>query len=238
MTATHEELLDGVAAYALGVLPPAQAADVIEHLRTCESCRAEYGLLRPAVTAVALSAEACADATTGAAGARPLLKARVMKQVREDAARRSAPARARAPRVWPAYFATAACLAIALLTGLAYVSLDARMAAQQQMVADMTSAGSQRHPFAGGEVLMNGERIYIMMHDMPSPPSGHVYQAWTVAKGAKGVAPSSTFMPANGGSGMVRLPAQATTLAAVAVSVEPEGGSQQPTTKPIAMVRL
>jgi anti-sigma-K factor RskA len=235
MTAAHEELLDGVAAYAHGVLPPAQAADVIEHLRTCESCRAEYALLRPAVTAVALSAEACADATSGAAVARPLLKARVMKQVREEAA--ASRHAVRAPRVWPAYFAAAACFAIALLTGLAYLSLDARMAAQQQMVADMTSAGSQRHPFAGGEVLMHGERVYIMMHDMPPPPPGHVYQAWTVAKGAKGVAPSSTFAPAGGG-GMVRLPAQAATLAAVAVTVEPDGGSQQPTTKPIAMVRL
>ena len=37
---------------------------------------------------------------------------------------------------------------------------------------------------------------------------------------------------------VVQLPEAATTLAAVAVSVEPEGGSLQPTTKPIAMVTL
>jgi anti-sigma-K factor RskA len=229
---SHEELLDAVAAYALGLLPAAEAAEVAAHLETCESCREEYRLLRPAVTAVAYSAEACADEDTGAAVARPLLKARIMKRVRAEAARPPQ------TRVWPAYFVAAACLAIAILTGLAYTSLNARMAAQQQMVADITASDSHHYPFAGGEVLTHGERLYIMMHKMPAPPPGRVYQAWTLAKGAKGVAPSSTFMPGSGGSAVVRLPEGATTVAAVAVSVEPEGGSQQPTTKPIAMVHI
>ncbi len=45
-------------------------------------------------------------------------------------------------------------------------------------------------------------------------------------------------MPASTGMTVVRLPEAATTLAAVAVSIEPEGGSLQPTSKPIAMVSL
>lgn len=52
-----------------------------------------------------------------------------------------------------------------------------------------------------------------------------VYQAWTLAKGAKTVQPSMTFIPD------VR-------TALVAVSVEPTGGSERPTTKPIAAVPL
>jgi anti-sigma-K factor RskA len=228
----HEQLLDGVAAYALGLLPAAEAAQIAEHLESCEACRAEYRLLRPAVTAVAYSAEACEDAATGAAVPSPLLKARIMKRVRAEAARQPQ------TRVWPAYFFAAACLAIAILTGLAYASLNVRMATQQQMVADITASDSQHYPFSGGEVLTHGERLYIMVHKMPPPPPGHVYQAWTLAKGAKTVAPSSTFAPGSGGTAAVRLPEGATTVAAVAVSVEPEGGSQQPTSKPIAMVRI
>ena len=109
---------------------------------------------------------------------------------------------------------------------------------QAQTLADLTAPDSQRRRFAGGEVLVHGERLYLAMHALPAPPPGRVYQAWTLAKGAKTVAPSVTFEPSSGGVAVVRLPEAATTIAAVAVSVEPEGGSKQPTTKPIALVRI
>jgi anti-sigma-K factor RskA len=134
---------------------------------------------------------------------------------------------------------------LAIITGLQDLSLNDRLsrdrvqAAQQaQMIADMMAPDSKRMPFKHGEVLMRGQRLYIAMHDMPMPPRGKVYQAWTLAKGTKRVAPSLTFMPGSNGMTIVRLPDATTTLAAVAVSIEPEGGSQQPTSKPIAMVAL
>lgn len=229
---SHDELLDNVAAYALGSLSPAEAAEVAEHLQTCDECRAEYQFMRPAVTALAYSAEACTDASTGGAVASPLLKRRVMQSVRGEAGPR------RGPRVWPAYLLAAACLAIALITGLGLIALNARLAAQEQTIADLTAPDARRVAFAGGEVLTRGDHLYLTMRDLPVPPPGHVYQAWTLAKGAKAVAPSTTFLPGNGGATVVRLPESATALAAVAVSVEPAGGSKQPTTKPIALVRI
>ncbi|HEY6325665.1 MAG TPA: anti-sigma factor [Candidatus Cybelea sp.] len=236
---SHDEMLDAVAAYALGALPSREASAVVAHLRDCEECRAEYRLLQPAVTAVAYSAEACADPASGETVASPLLKARIMKQVRGEIRQ------PRAIRPWPAYVAAAACLALALVAGAFDLSLNGRLnreraqvAEQNQTITDFMAPDSQRHPFAHGEVLMHGARLYIAMHDMPMPPRGKVYQAWTLAKGAKSVAPSKTFMPAATGMTVVRLPEAATTLAAVAVSVEPEGGSQQPTSKPIAMISL
>jgi anti-sigma-K factor RskA len=235
----HDEMLDAVAAYALGALSPNDAAEVTAHLRDCEECRAEYRLLRPAVTAVAYSAEACGDAAAGAAVASPLLKARIMKQVRGEVPR------ARRTVLWPAYAAAAACLALAIVAGLFDLSLNdrlnrerAQVVEQNQTIADFMAPDARRHPFAGGEVLSHGPRLYIAMHDMPMPPRGKVYQAWTLSKGAKKVAPSMTFMPAPTGMTVVRLPEAAARLAAVAVSIEPEGGSQQPTTKPIAVVSL
>lgn len=82
----HDEMMDNIAAYALGVLPSGEAAGVVEHVRTCEQCREEYRQSLPAVTAVAYSAEACADAATGSVVASPLLKARVMQRVRFESA--------------------------------------------------------------------------------------------------------------------------------------------------------
>jgi anti-sigma-K factor RskA len=231
----HDEMLDVVAAYALGVLPPQEASATIDHLRTCETCQAEYRLLQPAVTAVAYSAVP----SPGTDVVSPLLKARIMKRVRGEAQRRQA------PRVWPAYAIAAACLGLAIVTTLFDFSLNGRLAreraqsaVQAQTIADFMAPDSKHRHFHGGEVLMHGQRLYIAMHDMAMPPKGKVYQAWTLAKGAKTVSPSMTFMPSAGGMTVVRLPEAATTLAAVAVSIEPEGGSQQPTTKPIALVTL
>jgi anti-sigma-K factor RskA len=228
----HDEMLDNIAMYALGSLSPGEAAEVAAHIETCKECRAEYQFMRPAVTAVAYSAEACADASTGAAAPSPLIKARVMQRVRAEAGQQ------RVPHVWPAYLFAAACLAIALITGLAQIALNARLISQAQTIADLTAPDARRFAFSGGEVLTRGDHLYLAMRDLPAPPPGHVYQAWTLAKGAKTVAPSTTFLPGSGGATVVRLPETATTLAAVAVSVEPTGGSKQPTTKPIALVRI
>jgi anti-sigma-K factor RskA len=232
---SHDDMLDNVAAYALGLLPPSEAKAVADHLKTCETCRQEYAFLHPAVTAVAYSAEAVGDA---AAGPSRLLKARVMRRVRAEA-------RAAQPRVWPAYAVAAACLALAILTGLVDLSLNGRLdrlrsqvATQTETIADLTAPNSQRYAFVGGEVLTHGDRLYVAMHDLPAPPPGRVYQAWTLAKGASAVAPSITFEPSDGGLAVVRLPEAATTVVAVAISVEPQGGSKQPTSKPIAMVRI
>jgi anti-sigma-K factor RskA len=234
----HDELFDNVAAYALGVLPAPEASEVEQHLQTCERCREEYRFLRPAVTAVAYSAEGVTDAAAGSAVASPLLKARVMNRVRAEAARQSR------PRLWPAYALAAACLAVAIATGLVNVALNARLQretaqanAQAQMIADLSATDAQRYSFARGAVITRDGRLYLAMNDLPPLPSGRTYQAWTLAHGATKVAPSVTFEPTSGVT-VVRLPESALTTTAVAVSVEPAGGSQQPTTKPVAFVRI
>ncbi len=256
---SHDELLDSVAAYALGVLSPAEAAEVRAHLETCAACRAEYEALRPAVTAVAYSAESCADSDSGADVASPLLKARIMKQVRAEAAKP-------AGVTWPAYALAAACLAIALISTLANFSLrnqlrsaqtqiaaqlqqNARQAEQNtrqaqqnaeqsQTIADLTASNASRYRFGNGEVVAHGPRLYLAMRALPAPPPGKVYQAWTLPKGSKKMAPSLTFRPAPSGVTVIRLPESAERVTAVAVSVEPEGGSKQPTSAPIAVTQL
>ena len=58
------------------------------------------------------------------------------------------------------------------------------------------------------------------------------------AKGAKGVAPSITFRPDARGTALIELPEAASNLAAVALTVEPAGGSKQPTSKPAFVQKL
>ncbi len=166
----------------------------------------------------------------------------------------------RQPTPWLAYLAAAACLAVAFLAtfnlssvrsanqtneqqiALLKAQLDqktqtaadanARLALTQSQLADLIAPGNERYPVPGGVVERSAGRILIALQHLPPPPKGKVYQAWTLHKGAKAVAPSSTFLPDSTGLALVELPGSANDIAAVAVSVEPAGGSKQPTSKP------
>jgi anti-sigma-K factor RskA len=249
----HDAILDDVAVYALGALPPAQAQAVRAHLATCAECAAEYRRLKPAVDAVAYSAEAVAG---------PMLKSRIMNEVRRSAPSRLSNVgemRAVRPIVWPAYAVAAACLAVALVTtafnislneelhqsqaqvaqlGTHAKSLTRQVAAQRMELADLTSSDSQHYAVEGGEVVRRGNRLYIAMDTMHMPPHGKIYQAWIMPRGATRMTPSVTFMPDRGGIAVIHIPARASHVTEIAVSMEPEGGSTQPTSKPTFVVKL
>ncbi len=260
---SHESMLDDVAVYALGSLPRQQADAVRKHLRTCEDCRQEYEQLRPAADALAYSAEACPDEERGAVVASPLLKARIMQQVRRDAAvpQRANVGEMRAvrPIVWPAYAVAAACLIVALITGIMNISVNDQLreknsdlsqiqtrskvlarelAYQRTALADLVAPDSQRYDVSHGQVVRHGKRLYLAMDALPMPPRGKVYQAWTLGAGATRMSPSVTFVPNGNGVAVVQLPVDASNLTAVALSVEPEGGSKQPTTTPTFVLKF
>ncbi|HEV2261579.1 MAG TPA: anti-sigma factor [Candidatus Rubrimentiphilum sp.] len=261
MTA-HDAMLDDVAVYALGALPADEAAAVRAHLATCAECTREYQRLKPAVDAVAYSAEACADRAAGAVVPNPRLKARIMNTIRPQAIPRLANVgemRAVRPIVWPAYAVAAACLAIALITSVFNISLNEQLhqsqlqvaqfatharllnrqvALQREELADLTSSDSQHYAVEGGEVVRRGNRLYIAMQTMAMPPRGKVYQAWIMRPGATRMTPSVTFMPDRGGIAVLPIPVQGTKVVEVAVSMEPDGGSKQPTSKPTFVVKL
>ena len=71
------------------------------------------------------------------------------------------------------------------------------------------SAESKHLPGNDGEVVTHGGKLYVAMHDLPPAPKGKVYQAWTLAKGAKDMAPSVTFVPDARGVAIVSLPVDA-----------------------------
>lgn len=74
----------------------------------------------------------------------------------------------------------------------------------------------------------------LLATDLPSLPSGKTYEAWTIAGSASPV-PAGTFEP-NGAHTTFLLPQKAVTVATVAVTVEPAGGSQHPSGAPVVAV--
>lgn len=254
----HETMLDDVAVYALGAMPAAEARVVSEHLSTCAECREEYRRLTAAVTAVGVSAEACTDAASAAASVAPpsaLLKKRIMRQIRPNVGEM----RAVRPIVWPAYAVAAASLIVALITGIFNISLNSEvrsgqnelaqmsahngqvtreLAYQRAALADLVSPAAEHYAVRTGEVVRHGSRLYLAMDALPAPPKGKVYQAWTLHRGANTMAPSVTFVPDSNGVAVIAIPGNASALSAVALSVEPDGGSRQPTSTPTFVLKF
>jgi anti-sigma-K factor RskA len=253
MNEQHQEaMLDDVAVYALGALAPRDAQRVREHMAACPQCRDEYARLKMTAASVGFSAQTTADAADCPS---TLLRPRIMREVRASLEH----GRPERPPVWPAYLVAAACLALAVTSWIGDIALNNQLRQAQSQVArstqrstvlardlaesrstlsDLLSSDAKRYAITGGEVVTRGDRLYIAMHELPAPPRGKVYQAWTLAKGAKKVAPSLTFVPDARGVAVVTVPVDARDTAAVAISVEPEGGSKQPSTTPIALVKL
>jgi len=108
----------------------------------------------------------------------------------------------------------------------------AQLVLEESRLADLIAPGAARFPVRDGVVVRSGGHLLIALRHLPALPKGKTYQAWILRRGAKAVSPSITFAPDATGLALVELPGSAGHVAAVAVSVEPEGGSKQPTSKP------
>ena len=210
----HDELLDLVAVYALGAVSPEEARTVTAHLAVCETCRAEYEKLKLPADAVALSVDDRLDETQCAS-----MKERLMRAIdAQDVSQR----RKVNPFTIVTALALAACLAFAL------VSFNA-----QRQLDELQLKGARVYQVANGEIFKTPQRVYIIMRTLPTLPAGRVYQAWTLAPGAKDMTPSLTFVPDARGFVVISLPVPAADVGVVAISVEPAGGSRAPTSKPL-----
>jgi anti-sigma-K factor RskA len=244
----REMLLDLVAAYALGVLPASQSSQVAAFILGDPEARREYDELRSTANMIGLSAEEPVDSSRAAR-----MKERLMAMVQSDVLPRAPLSATRTSAMWGTTLAAAAAVVFALVSviqnfGLRsdlhdaqtrVATLQTRMAAERRtlaldrrMLTDLTASDAKRYTVTYGTVVTRGANVYLALASLPPLPRGKVYQAWTLARGAKTVAPSVTFSPSQSGITLVPIPESAGNLAAVAVSVEPEGGSRQPTTKP------
>ncbi len=80
---------------------------------------------------------------------------------------------------------------------------------------------------------LHDQHIAILNVDLSAPPEGHKYQAWQIVDGA----PVSIGVLYTH-SGDLAFAADLDNASAVALSVEPTGGSQAPTTTPILVTEL
>lgn len=229
-------------AYAMDALDELERARFEQHLAQCEDCRAEVAELRETAallaetTAVTPPASLRDSVLAGISQVRPL--APEVPASPTHAARPAARGRGWVP------FLVAAALALivgvgALVTQPWAPSDDAKRltAAEQVLQAPDAEEVFVDLGESGRATVVRSkaqDRAVITTEDMVSAPSGKDYELWFI-EGDEFV--SAGLMP-DAADQTVVLDGSAAAAAAVGITVEPDGGSEQPTSDPIAVFDL
>jgi anti-sigma-K factor RskA len=240
---THAEMNEVYELYALGVLEPEMAAEIERHLaEACEYCGEHVRAAAEMTAALAHVAEQAE------------LPARLRERVVGSVTRQE-----RRSRGW--VFATAgmaaACVALivyAALSGVEMRQMEARLGTlraerdQLRAAVEILSRPETRAvEFGGtgnvahGRVLVNRNGGFVFAgSQLPPIASDRTFELWLVPASGAAPQPAGLFRPDGVGQGVhvSSTAVDAAAVKAVAVSVEPLGGSSAPTTKPFLIVPL
>ncbi|OEV04173.1 anti-sigma factor [Streptomyces oceani] len=248
MTSTDPHTLTG--AYSMDALPEAERREFERHLARCESCAVEVRELTATAERLALAAAAPPPSQ---------LRRQVLREIAE--VRQEPPPVSRTRRLGSRLrpgaralpmFALAASLAAALFGGVAvwqYESAqDARQHAEQREERAETLARVLSAPDArvrsgalpeGGTasvvVSRDADRAAFFAADLPRAPEGKVYQLWFSEGGT--MRPAGLLSAAERGA-TVLMDGPVRDASAMGLTVEPDGGSPQPTSEPLTLLRL
>lgn len=202
-------------AYAVHATSDTERVAFTRHLTECAPCRQEVRELRE--TAARLAGAATATPP-------PHLRDAVLARIRTEAAPRRRPLAAR-------LFAAAAAVLFAATVALGVTAAAAGRDLEQAQhrsdaLAAVLRAGDARVTHAHGltVIVSHAGNRGVVLADLPPPPGGHSYQAWTISH--------SRYRSAGPlAGGMAEFTGAADH---VAVTVEPAAGSTRPTTAPVA----
>lgn len=249
MTDIHQ--LSG--AYALDAVDDAERAEFEQHLTRCEDCRVEVAGLRETAALLALMSEATPPPTlresvlAGISQVRPLPPP--APQADAPAATHpaptsidAAPSRRRTSPLWTGLL-VAAALALVAGIGLSvwrpWTSDEPELSAADRVLqapdaetvsVDLGEAGRAKVVRSRTE-----DRAVIVTEDMVAAPAGKVYELWFQTP-EDSMVPAGLMPPAP--DQVVLLEGPAAEAVAVGITVEPAGGSPEPTSEPIALFDL
>jgi anti-sigma-K factor RskA len=238
-----EDLKD---AYVLGALPEDERSEFEQYLAAHPERQAEVEELGAFANLLAFSPQQQEPP--------PELRRRIMDTVEAEAAQTRAQQPGASRRSWLAglweavgvrdlALVAAAVLVVGLFSWSMLLQgevrdLQGRVQGLQVQVQDQ-SQGPQMIALGGAGteqgaraelVTLEGDRAVLVAEDMPPVPEGKTYQIWVIKGDTP--RPSGLFEPKGGSiAAVVEKPVEGAD--AVAVTVEPEGGSKKPTTDPM-----
>ncbi|MFF2700559.1 anti-sigma factor domain-containing protein [Streptomyces cyaneofuscatus] len=245
MTTADLHTLTG--AYALHALPEDERREFERHLSDCEACTQEVRELSATAARLGLAAAESPPRE---------LRERVLREI--TTVRQEIPSHGRRGRTvstgrtgrWSSY-ALAACIAAAAAFGGVAVwqnqeAQDARQEANQatqrsEQLAQVLSAPDAKTSSgeltggARGTVVVSQQqnRAVFLASGMERPPSGKVYQIWF---NDEGTMRSAGLMDPSASDDAVLLDGPVDQATGMGITVEPAGGSAEPTSDPVALM--
>lgn len=235
-------------AYALDALDPGAERDrFTRHLSRCQSCASEVRGFREVATAMAFAATA--EPPAGLRD-RVLAAAARTRQLPPEIRTHARPqhTRTRVPWVpWLSGVVATASIVVAVLFGFAQAHTQDELnqvRAENQAISLLLSAPKAKlltYPVTHGgtaTVVLAADRheLAVVTTGLPALPSGKVYQLWLIGKPA--ITSAGLLPPAKDGQTPPVLATGVVKGDALGLTVEPAGGSAQPTTKPILALPL
>lgn len=219
----HDEIRSLIAPYALGALPEDEVRLVRAHILECEECMAEAD--------DHLQAASSLSATVGTVEAPPGFADRVVARAAESLGEPAAVReRRRTWRFLPA--AAAGVLAIVALL-LAAIVIDTRGDLERNEKALVALLQGARGAELRGEgstvarVVPTENGSTLVVAGLAEAPEGRTYQLWFLKDDAEPV--SAGVFDVSGDLSVVESDVRFEDFTGAAVTVEPDGGSDQPT---------
>src|SRR5262245_26482752 len=225
------------AGYALDALDPEERSAYEAHLSGCEQCQDELSSFWQTTEALAIAASGPAPSHG--------LRERILADVRAEPPQNVIPFEPqRRRRLVPLLAATAAIAAvIALALGLRAADLsgqldDTRAALERAASASAVLADPAAQSVAlqaGSGKLVVGERgrAVLVVDGLAPAPSGKTYELWVMPNGDVERATPAGLYPGSDGRSIVPVEGTVATGDVVAVTVEPKGGVDAPTSEPV-----
>lgn len=232
---TRHELSALTGAYALDALDEQERTEFEAHLAACADCAAEVRGLRAAAAELSQS-----TVTTPP----PALRNDVLTSIRQirplpPTTQNAVPLRGRTTRrwLWPAV--AAACAVIAIATaGWGYQQHQDANHNHAQATAITRLLTSPDAGTITGTVGSTGhativyskarDQLVLIGHDIAAPAKGKTYQLWMIDSSGNATS-AGLFTPDNNGNILKQVAGDLHTTASMGISVEPAGGSPQPT---------
>lgn len=220
-------------AYAVDALDEHERAQFERHLAECAECRAEVDSLRDAASSLAETTEVAPPAHLRADVLSAIKTVRPLPPLpRHDDGQHAG----RGRRFRGLLVAAAAVAVVGTGTLVTQPWEDQPSTFDQVLAASDVDTASV--PMNGGKVTVYRSesvgRAALKADDMPAPPEGKVYELWLQVDGE--MVPAG-LIDASGDQEFV-LTGDASEATAAGITVEPDGGSPQPTTTPIALFDL
>jgi anti-sigma-K factor RskA len=231
MSERRDDASTRAASYAVGALTAAERRNVEQELRRSPRLAAEVSEFSETAAMLGLAVEpvtpdaALRDRLLGAVEATP-----------QEATVVRGPWFSR-----PAAVLLGAAAAVVIAIGGTTVALN--LTREPSAIEQITAAADYErvvHEMEGGASVTavwsaSLQRAALIVEEMDAAPSGHVYQAWLIGDDGH-AAPDVTFNPDGDAPVSLSLAGAMHAGDAIGITIEPTGGSDEPTTPPILVI--